>query len=273
MKSFIKNNIKFIIVIIICLVGSSITTLATNYLFNSNEVSYDNTNSGLHADYVQGAIDEVFQHATDYSEIKTKIGSDTLTTTSNTLIGSINELNSNKADLLVVSGASSYAYNSQVGAEYVYNNLPTNYKGMFKTVFSQSWTAYGIANKTGTTGTIEYFVDGVIDTFVYKNYSGSVLFDKLALNSNVGQKLLYKQVTLTKETLGTSWTQASRRIGDAISLFGVPTSKIVSIIGRNANFSPSAIGTYGFYDNSFYVAATQTTTLSTSIVFDILYLP
>ena len=93
MKSFIKNNIKFIIVIIICLVGSSITTLATNYLFNSNEVSYDNTNSGLHADYVQGAIDEVFQHATDYSEIKTKIGSDTLTTTSNTLIGSINELN------------------------------------------------------------------------------------------------------------------------------------------------------------------------------------
>ena len=94
MKSFIKNNIKFIIVIVICLIGSSITTLATNYIFNSNEVSYDNTESGLHADEVQGAIDEVFQHATDYSEIKNKIGTGSLTTTSNTLIGGVNELNS-----------------------------------------------------------------------------------------------------------------------------------------------------------------------------------
>ena len=93
MKLFIKNNIKFIIVIVICLIGSSITTLATNYIFNSNEVSYDNTESGLHADEVQGAIDEVFQHATDYSEIKNTIGTGSLTTTSNTLIGGVNELN------------------------------------------------------------------------------------------------------------------------------------------------------------------------------------
>ena len=93
MKLFIKNNIKFIIVIVICLIGSSITTLATNYIFNSNEVSYDNTESGLHADEVQGAIDEVFQYATDYSDIKTKIGTGTLNTTSNTLIGGVNELN------------------------------------------------------------------------------------------------------------------------------------------------------------------------------------
>ena len=93
MKSFIKNNIKFIIVIVISVVSSSITTLATNYIFNSNEVSYDNTESGLHADSVQGAIDEVFQHATDYSEIKNTIGTGSLTTTSNTLIGGVNELN------------------------------------------------------------------------------------------------------------------------------------------------------------------------------------
>ena len=98
MKLFIKNNIKFIIVIVICLVGSSITTLATNYIFNSNEVSYDNTESGLHADEVQGAIDEVFQHATDYSEVKNTIGTGSLTTTSNTLIGGVNELNSKIAN-------------------------------------------------------------------------------------------------------------------------------------------------------------------------------
>ena len=91
----IKDNVKFIIVIVISVISSSITTLATSYLFNSNEVSYDNTNSGLHADSTQDAIDEVFQHATDYSEIKTKIGTDSLITTSNTLIGGINELKTN----------------------------------------------------------------------------------------------------------------------------------------------------------------------------------
>ena len=103
MKLFIKKNIKFIIVIVICLIGSSITTLATNYIFNSNEVSYDNTESGLHADEVQGAIDEVFQHATDYSEIKNKIGTGSLTTTSNTLIGGVNELNSNKINTSAIA--------------------------------------------------------------------------------------------------------------------------------------------------------------------------
>ena len=108
MKLFIKNNIKFIILIIICLVGSSITTLATNYLFNSNEVSYDNTESGLHADEVQGAIDEVFQHATDYSEIKSKIGTGSLTTTSNTLIGGINEVN-NKLIMPTLTTYTSFA--------------------------------------------------------------------------------------------------------------------------------------------------------------------
>ena len=94
MKNYLKENIKnlpFILVAFIMFYG--ITTLATNYLFNSNEVSYDNTETGLHADEVQGAIDEVFQHATDYSELKTKIGTNTLTTTSQTLIGGINEVN------------------------------------------------------------------------------------------------------------------------------------------------------------------------------------
>ena len=99
----IKDNVKFIIVIFICIIASSITTLATSYLFNSNEVSYDNTNSGLHADSIQDAIDEVFQHATDYSEIKTKIGTGSLTTTSNTLIGGINELNSNKINTSAIA--------------------------------------------------------------------------------------------------------------------------------------------------------------------------
>ena len=74
MKNYLKENIKnlpFILVAFIMFYG--ITTLATNYLFNSNEVSYDNTETGLHADEVQGAIDEVFQHATDYTDINNRL--------------------------------------------------------------------------------------------------------------------------------------------------------------------------------------------------------
>ena len=109
MKS-IKNNIKFIIVIVISVITSSITTLATNYLFNSNEVSYDNTISGIKQDNVQGAIDELYACTSNYAayntrltNAETKIGTGSLTTTSNTLIGGINELNSNKINTSAIA--------------------------------------------------------------------------------------------------------------------------------------------------------------------------
>ena len=121
MKKYLKENIKnlpFILIAFIMFYG--ITTLATNYLFNSNEVSYDNTETGLHADEVQGAIDEVFQHATDYTNINTRltsaentIGSGSLTTTSQNLIGGINEVNGKITN--ISDGLSIYTVNSSGG--------------------------------------------------------------------------------------------------------------------------------------------------------------
>ena len=78
---------------IVSMVMSLGTSYASNnYLYNSNDVSYDNTVSGITATDVQGAVDELYFHAIDYSEIKNKIGNNALTTTSETLTGGINEL-------------------------------------------------------------------------------------------------------------------------------------------------------------------------------------
>ena len=91
MKQFIKKNIKYVIIILICLTGSVLTTYATNYLFNSNQVRYDNSNSGIISDNVQDAIDELFADANDYSTINGKIGNSTMGTTATTITGAIAE--------------------------------------------------------------------------------------------------------------------------------------------------------------------------------------
>ena len=94
MKEFIKRNIKFIILVIVCMIGSFISSaFATNGLFDSKQVDYDNSNSHITSTNVGDAIDEVFQHATDYNEIKTIIGDSTLTTTNQTITGAVNEVN------------------------------------------------------------------------------------------------------------------------------------------------------------------------------------
>ena len=92
---FIKKNAKYIGIVMICVFCSYLTTLATNYIFDSSDVRFDNTGTSLESVNVQDAIDETFHHVTDYNEIKTTIGNSTLTTTNKTLIGGINEVNSN----------------------------------------------------------------------------------------------------------------------------------------------------------------------------------
>ena len=102
MKEYLKSEIKHIpLILILFILFYGITTLATTTLFNSNEVKYNNTTSGIQSDKVQGAIDELYACASNYGAYNTrltntenKIGSGSLTTTSNTLIGGVNELNS-----------------------------------------------------------------------------------------------------------------------------------------------------------------------------------
>ena len=100
MKTFIKKNIRFIIIVVICITCSVLTTFATDYLFNSSEVYYNNATSGIQADKVQGAIDELYACASNYAAYNQRltsaentIGSGSLTTTSQNLIGAVNGLN------------------------------------------------------------------------------------------------------------------------------------------------------------------------------------
>ena len=59
-KKFILGNIKTVVAFILGIIISGTTVYAATILFASNEVSYDNTSSGMSATNVQGAIDELY---------------------------------------------------------------------------------------------------------------------------------------------------------------------------------------------------------------------
>ena len=64
---FILNSV---ITGFIVLISSSITAYATSYLYNAKDVSYDNANSGLTSTDVQGAMEELYAEATNYSDMR-----------------------------------------------------------------------------------------------------------------------------------------------------------------------------------------------------------
>ena len=60
-KKLFKRNIFLIVVLAVAIaVTAGITYSATTYLYNSNVVGYDNSNSGLNATDVQSALDELY---------------------------------------------------------------------------------------------------------------------------------------------------------------------------------------------------------------------
>lgn len=58
-----KKNIRLILILLVAVVLASAVTYATTFLYNSNVVSYDNTSTGLTADNVQDALDELYTMA------------------------------------------------------------------------------------------------------------------------------------------------------------------------------------------------------------------
>ena len=73
MKKLIKKNYKFILGMIIGLIWSSGIAYAATILFDSDEVSYDNTTSGLSATNVQSALDELYVESTSYQLFETRV--------------------------------------------------------------------------------------------------------------------------------------------------------------------------------------------------------
>jgi len=79
------------------LLVSTIVSVSASIKFNSSEVSYDNTASGITATNVETAINELTTSLdSGVSTLSSKVGSATLNTTASNLSDAINEINSNK---------------------------------------------------------------------------------------------------------------------------------------------------------------------------------
>ena len=109
MKNYLKSQLKNLpMILIISIVFCGVNTLATSYLFKAKEVEFDNSNTNIESTNVGDAIDELYTAANNFATYDTRlqgventIGTGSLTTTNNTLIGGINELNNkltSKAD-------------------------------------------------------------------------------------------------------------------------------------------------------------------------------
>ena len=69
-----KERIVLIISLVIMSLSSIVSAMAvSSYLYNSNEVSYNNNASGITSTNVQGAIDELYGHVTDYTSMDTRV--------------------------------------------------------------------------------------------------------------------------------------------------------------------------------------------------------
>ena len=71
MKRKLTDKNFIIILVVVISICSCVTAYATNeYLYDSNDVRYDNSISGIESTNVQGAIDELYTDFSDYSFIK-----------------------------------------------------------------------------------------------------------------------------------------------------------------------------------------------------------
>ena len=101
MSNYLKNEIKHLpMIVVVSIIFCGINTLANNHLFNSKDVDYDNSNTHIESTNVGDAIDELFDAANNFTTydtrlqgVETKVGTGTLNTTAQNLIGGVNELN------------------------------------------------------------------------------------------------------------------------------------------------------------------------------------
>lgn len=91
------------------------------------------------------------------------------------------------------------------------------------------------------------------------------------INGKDCMKLHYKEVTIPKETLGSSFSPTATTPGTCTNLFGINASNILSIHGKNGSLTPAANFAFGTFNDNLYIAATQSCTLSNSYTFVIIY--
>ena len=73
LKKIVKSPLLVVVIALIIVAGIGTSYALGEYLYNSDDVSYNNTNSGLQSTNVQGAVDELYQHATDYTNMDARV--------------------------------------------------------------------------------------------------------------------------------------------------------------------------------------------------------
>ena len=68
-----KERVVFIMALITIIISSIISVYAANYLYNSQDVEYDNIGKNITSTNVQGAIDELYAQANDYTQLNERI--------------------------------------------------------------------------------------------------------------------------------------------------------------------------------------------------------
>ena len=68
-----KEKIVLVMALITIIISSIISVYAANYLYNSTEVEYDNQGKNITSTNVQGAIDELYTDANNYSSINDRV--------------------------------------------------------------------------------------------------------------------------------------------------------------------------------------------------------
>ena len=137
MKEYLKNELKHLpMIVIVSIIFCGINTLANNHLFNSKDVDYDNSNTHIESTNVGDAIDELFDAANNFTTydtrlqgVESKVGTGTLNTTAQNLIGGVNELNSKITTVAAISTGITGVYARKMGKlvklyfhDFNYNN-------------------------------------------------------------------------------------------------------------------------------------------------------
>ena len=196
MKEFIKKNIKMIVIVIGILSLTGIVAYATGtYVFESTDVRFDNTNTEITAGDVQGALEEVYHHVTDYNDIKDQIGNSTLTTTNQTLTGGINEVNSKiakSADTIVSniagvkSALSAFASQMQIGDAKLVRIVHTDSSD---TSIMRPHVRYSGLLTKNNDDSFSWLASGTVDKepVIFSFYSGNQYWvaEKLVTNSQI----------------------------------------------------------------------------------------
>ena len=153
-----KEKIVFVMALISIIISSIISVYAANYLYNSQDVEYDNIGKNITSTNVQGAIDELYIDANNYSSINTRVTNleTTISGKQNTITGGASTITSSNltANRALVSNASGKVAASSITSTQlgylsgVTSNIQTQLNNLNNSINNK--TQFTFTNSIGT---------------------------------------------------------------------------------------------------------------------------